>query len=581
MELHWIDWTIIIALLVISFSISFYFKKRSSQGLESFLLGGRKFPWYLAGISMVATTFAADTPLAVTELVAQGGISGNWIWWAGLIGGMFTTFFFAALWRKSGVLTEVELIEIRYSGRAASVLRGVKAVYLGLFMNIAVIAWVNKAMMTLIEVFFDVSASQMWIIIIGLMLFSAIYTSLGGLWGVAVTDAFQFVLAMIASIVLAVVVIDSPEIGGMDSLVSKLPEGSLNFLPEIGSESGSIGWTISMGAFLAFVGVQWWASWYPGAEPGGGGYVAQRMMSTRNEKESMLSSLIFQILHYCIRPWPWILVALAAVVLYPELMETAPRQGYVMAMKDFLPAGLKGLLLASFLAAYMSTISTQLNWGAGYLSNDLYKRFVKPEASDKRLVSVTRVFTLFLALLGCGLSMVIGSISGIWEFVLECGAGLGLVLVLRWYWWRINALSEIAATVAPFIAYTISKFYLEDYFGETFVQQKGTFFVTVLFTTVTWIIVTFITKPEKQEVLLAFYNKVKPMGWWAPIGENQLGKPMAINLLAWASGVLLTYSVLFGIGKFLFHEWSEGFICLGLFLISATTLRWTLKRIRL
>ncbi len=581
MALHWIDWMIIIALLVISFCINLYFKNRSAQGLESFLLGGRKFPWYLAGISMVATTFAADTPLAVTELVAQGGISGNWIWWAGLIGGMFTTFFFASLWRKSGVLTEVELIELRYHGKPASILRGVKAIYLGLLMNVAIIAWVNKAMLTIIEVFFDVSPTTMWMIIIGLMLFSALYTSIGGLWGVAVTDAFQFVLAMIASVILAYLVVNSPDIGGLEAMIDKLPEQSLHFLPSIGSDVGSMAWTISMGAFLAFVGVQWWASWYPGAEPGGGGYVAQRMMSTRNEKESMLSSLVFQILHYCIRPWPWILVALSAIILYPDLMETSPREGYVLAMKDYLPSGLKGLLLASFLAAYMSTISTQLNWGAGYLSNDLYKRFIKPEASEKRLVAITRLFTIGIAIIGCGLSFVITSVSGVWEFVLECGAGLGLVLILRWYWWRINAFSEIAATIAPFIAYTFSKYFLEDYLGQDFIDQKGTFFFTVLFTTVSWILVTFLTKPERKETLENFYAKVNPMGWWSPIGENQLGKPMLINVLAWASGVLLTYSVLFGIGKFLFQEWQDGFICLGLFLISAFGLMWSLKRIRL
>ena len=464
MELHGVDWAIIILLLSISIGISLYFKKRASQGMESFLLGGRKFPWYLAGISMVATTFAADTPLAVTEIVAKDGISGNWIWWAALIGGMFTTFFFASLWRKSGVLTEVEFIELRYSGRYASALRGIKSVYLGLIMNVAVIAWVNTAMLTILQVFFDLDTTQLWMILFGLMLFAAIYSSLGGLWGVAVTDAVQFIFAMVASILLAYFVIDSPEIGSLTNLKAKIPSETLNFFPSIGETSAESGlYAISLGTFIAFVGVQWWSSWYPGAEPGGGGYVAQRMMSTKSNKDAILSGLFFQIAHYSIRPWPWIIVALAGFVLYPELMETAPRMAYASAMKDYLPTGFKGLLLASFLAAYLSTISTQLNWGAGYLANDLYKRFIKPSSTDKEQVNVTRVITVILAVFGSIISLYITDISGVWEFVMECGAGLGFILIVRWYWWRINALTEITATVSPFVYY----FHFQVYIGAT------------------------------------------------------------------------------------------------------------------
>lgn len=583
MELHGIDWAIIVLLLSVSIGISLYFKKRASQGMESFLLGGRKFPWYLAGISMVATTFAADTPLAVTEIVAKDGISGNWIWWAALIGGMFTTFFFASLWRKSGVLTEVEFIELRYSGKSASALRGIKSVYLGLVMNVAVIAWVNTAMLTILQVFFDLDTSQLWMILFGLMLFAALYSSLGGLWGVAVTDAVQFVFAMIASVLLAYFVIDSPEIGSLANLKAKIPADTLNFFPSIGETTAESGlYAISLGTFIAFVGVQWWSSWYPGAEPGGGGYVAQRMMSTKSDKDAVLSGLFFQIAHYSIRPWPWIIVALAGFVLYPELMETAPRMAYASAMKDYLPIGFKGLLLASFLAAYLSTISTQLNWGAGYLANDLYKRFIKPSSSDREQVTVTRVITVLLAIFGSVISLFIENISGVWEFVMECGAGLGFILIVRWYWWRINAITEITATVSPFIYYTISKFILEPELGEAYASQKGTFFFTVFMTVITSVVVGLNSKPESQETLERFYNRVKPNGFWSVITkeENQLGK-MKYNFMAWISGMVLTYSILFGTGYFLFDNWSNFMNCVILALITFVGLVFSTKRIEL
>jgi len=583
MELHGIDWAIIILLLSVSIGISLYYKKRASQGMESFLLGGRKFPWYLAGISMVATTFAADTPLAVTEIIAKDGVSGNWIWWAALIGGMFTTFFFAALWRKSGVLTEVEFIELRYSGKPAKLLRGLKSVYLGLIMNVAVIAWVNTAMLTILQVFFDLETSQLWMIIFGLMLFAALYSSLGGLWGVAVTDAVQFIFAMVASILLAYFVVDSPEIGSLANLKTLVPEGTLNFFPSIGETTAESGlYAISLGTFIAFVGVQWWSSWYPGAEPGGGGYVAQRMMSTKTDKDAVFSGLFFQIAHYSIRPWPWIIVALAGFVLYPDLMVEAPRMAYASAMKDFLPVGFKGLLLASFLAAYLSTISTQLNWGAGYLTNDLYKRFIRPEASDKNQVQTTRLITLILAILGSIISLFIKDISGVWEFVMECGAGLGFILIVRWYWWRINALTEITATIAPFVYYSISKFIIEPQASEAYVNQKGTFFFTVILTVITALIATFISKPESNATLKTFFDRVKPNGFWKPFsGEKNQLKRMPYNFIAWFSGIVLTYSILFGTGYFLFDEWDNFKICLGLIVITLSTLVYSTKRIKL
>ncbi|HNT81124.1 MAG TPA: Na+:solute symporter, partial [Bacteroidia bacterium] len=387
MHLHVIDWIIIFAFLGISFFIGFYYKNQSSKSLSDYFLGGRQLPWYLAGISMVATTFAADTPLAVTELVGQKGIAGNWLWWNFLLGGMLTTFFFARLWYKANVLTEIELIEFRYSGKHAAILRGFKALYLGLFMNCLIIGWVNVALAEILKVYFNLEHTEAFLCVGGFMVLTMIYSSLGGLKGIAVTDVFQFTIAMLGCIILAVIVLNSDKIGGITGLKSKLPKETFNFFPEFGNTSHNGVFVIGIGAFLAHIAVQWWASWYPGSEPGGGGYVAQRMMSTRNEKESVYATLLFQIAHYCLRPWPWIIIALCSLVLYPELTTENKKAGFVMTMKDFLPAGLQGLLLVAFFAAYMSTISTQLNWGASYLVNDLVKRFGKnTKENDEKLM---------------------------------------------------------------------------------------------------------------------------------------------------------------------------------------------------
>ncbi|MEX2588944.1 MAG: sodium:solute symporter family protein [Chitinophagales bacterium] len=575
--LHYIDWSLIAVFLIISLAISLFVRKKAAKSLEDFFLGGRQFPWYLAGISMVATTFAADTPLAVTELVAQHGISGNWLWWSFLFGGMLTTFFFAGLWRKSGVLTEVELIELRYSGKPAAILRGFRSLYLGLFMNVFIIAWVNLAMNALLVVFFEIPQDQVLYYTGGLMLLAAVYSSIGGLWGVALTDMFQFVIAMLGTLVLAYLVVNNEEVGGMSGLKAALPDSTFDFFPQIGNGDLTGTLSISLAAFLAYTTVQWWASWYPGAEPGGGGYVAQRMMSTRNDKEAVYATLLFQIAHYCIRPWPWILVGLASLVLYPDLAAEDKKLGYVMAMQDYLPVGWKGLLLAAFFAAYLSTISTQLNWGASYLVNDFYKRFFRQNADQNQLVAVSRGVTLLLAFLGILLTTQLETISGVWTFIIECGAGLGLVLILRWYWWRINAWSEISATAAPFIAYAFSKFYLGWEFPESF-------FLTVGFTTVVWILVTFLTRPTEAHVLQHFYNKVEPAGYWGAFEKTDpdSNKASVLNLfICWISAIVLTYGSLFFIGKILFAEWQLAGMYGGLVLLSFLVLRNRMKFIRL
>ena len=586
MILETLDWIIIASFLLLSLYIGLRYKNKGSSSLDSFFLGGRNLPWYIAGMSMVATTFAADTPLAVTELVAKNGISSNWIWWNFLIGGMLTTFFFANLWRRANVLTELELIELRYSGLPAAILRGFKSIYLGLFMNVLIIGWVNLAMVSIIQVFFDVPfAIAFWYMVV-VMVIAMIYSSLSGLLGVAITDTIQFVIAMVGCIILAVIVVNSDKIGGIAALKTKLPEGSLNFLPQIGGNEGSSisTLTISIGAFFSFAAIQWWASWYPGAEPGGGGYIAQRMMSTKNEKDAVFATLFFQIAHYCIRPWPWILVGLCSLVLYPEL--TDKKLGFVMTMKDFLPVGLKGLLFVAFLAAYMSTISTQLNWGASYLVNDLYKRFIKKsissvssEKEEKHYVLVSKLTTVLIMIIGAFVTTQINSIAAVWEFIMECGAGLGLVLILRWYWWRINAWSEIVATLAPFVGYVIGHYFLVNYFDASFTENRGPFIFTVLFTTISWLLVTFLTKPSEHTTLLSFYNLVKPDGNWKPFQTGTKDNSNLLKLFAcWISSITLTYSLLFFTGKLILLEYTQSFIFLLSAIISFLILRYFLIR---
>lgn len=580
MTLHLIDWIIIVAYLLLSLAIGLYFRHRAGNSLTDFFLGGRNLPWYVAGVSMVATTFAADTPLAVNELVGQYGISGNWLWWNMLFGGMLTTFFFARLWRRAEILTEVELIEFRYSGKPAAFLRGFKAVYLGLFMNTIVIGWINVALATILKVFFDIPDSTILWFIAGAMLLTATYSAISGLWGVAITDMVQFIIAMTGCIVLAVIVLHSDKIGGIDGLKAKLPSWSMDFFPSLSAKAsaGTIAatFTITVGSFLAYLSF-WWSSWYPGAEPGGGGYVAQRIMSAKNEKHSVYATLFFQVAHYCLRPWPWIIVGLCSIVLYPDLSFADKKLGYVMAMKEFLPTGLKGLLLVAFLAAYMSSVSSQLNWGTSYIVNDLYKRFIKPTSqftnekdAQKHYVGVSRITTMLIMLLALYASTLIQSISGVWSFVMECGAGLGLVLILRWYWWRITAWSEITATITPFIAYAISKFVLK-------LEFPNSFFLTVGVTTLAWIIVTYNTPREDFEHLKRFYLKVRPGGWWNPIqkitGYTDSDRNFGWLFVCWGSAVLMTYSVLFCTGKFIFKEWNEAAIWLVMAAIGLLLLR--------
>ncbi|MDQ3021628.1 MAG: Na+:solute symporter [Bacteroidota bacterium] len=565
--MHLIDWIIILVYFLISLAIGIYYSKRSGGSTENFFLSGRKLTWWLAGLSMVATTFAADTPLAVTELVGQNGIAGNWLWWNMLIGGMLTVFFFARLWRRAEILTDVEFIEFRYSGKPAAFLRGFKAIYMGIFMNTIIMGWVNLAMIKILIGMFPeyVTSSNAIYYVGGCILITAMYSAVSGLWGVAVTDAFQFALAMIGCIILSIIVVNQPQIGGISGLQEKLPEWAMKFTPEITSDAtpSSIGgiFALTISSFLAFIAIQWWSSWYPGAEPGGGGYIAQRMMSAKDEKNSLFATLFFQIAHYCIRPWPWIIVGLCSIILYPDLSQADKGLGFVKAMNDFLPPGLKGLLLAAFLAAYMSTIATHLNWGTSYFINDFYKRFLVKDKSEKYYVSVSRLMTIVFMFLSVIVTTQMTTISGVWGFVIECGAGLGLVLILRWFWWRVNAVSEIVATVTPFIVYGVL------YFGEFDVKFPNTLYIIVPITTIAWLITAYITKPTDESKLESFYRRVHPGGiGWKRISEKltdvKSDSGYYLLFINWIAGVVLVYSFLFGFGKIIFGEYLAGLLFL-------------------
>jgi Na+/proline symporter len=592
MALAPLDWLIVGGYLAFSFGLALYFWRRAGRDTGEFFLTGRNLPWWLAGTSMVATTFAADTPLAVAELVANEGIAGNWLWWYAALGAMGTVFFFARLWRRSGVLTDVEFVELRYDGPAAAALRGIKAVYFGLFMNGIIIGWVTLAMETVVRVLFPgltlfgrasfavlgVEFGAPFAVVGLLILLVAAYSLLSGLWGIAVTDVFQFVMAMVGSVALAVFALDLPQVGGIAGLVEQLPASTFRFLPEIGTgsmvESAGV-LTLSAAAFAAYVGVQWWASWYPGQEPGGGGYIAQRMLSARTERDSLLATLWFVVAHYCLRPWPWIIVALVALVLYPGIAN--PREGYVLVMRETLPPGLLGLLFAAFLAAFMSTISTQLNWGTSYLVNDLYRRFAVRDRTERHYVAASRLVTFGLAVSGFLVASRLDSISGAWGLVLSASAGLGLVLILRWYWWRVNAWSELAATVTPLVLVGLQ-------LGGVSVPFLTADFPTNLFgisaiTTAVWLAATFVTRPTDAAVLDAFFRRIRPGGpGWRPVAaRNPAVSPdegLARLGAYWLVGSAVVYLALFGTGHVILGRTGTG---LGLLLAAAIALGWLLR----
>ncbi len=581
MQLTALDWLVVALYFLFNLAIGFYYKARASKSTGEFFLSGRNVPWWLAGTSMVATTFAADTPLAVTGLVAKGGIAGNWLWWNFVAGGMLTVFFYARLWRRAGVMTDVEFAEIRYAGRPAAFLRAFRALYLGIPINCIVLGWVNLAMVKILMLILGVTKPAALGMVLGLIALTSFISTISGLWGVLVTDVFQFVVKMGMVIVLAVFAVGA--VGGIDVLKAKLEivdqaaggRGSaLSFIPDLNSA-----W-MPMITFLVYISLNWWATWYPGAEPGGGGYVAQRMFCARDERHSLLATLWFNVAHYSLRPWPWILVGLVSVVLYPNLSD--PETGYVRVMIAHLPASLRGLMVAAFAAAFMSTIATQLNWGASYLVNDFYRRFLHKGGQERHYVRVSQAATVFLAVASATVTFFMTSIAGAWKLLIVTGAGTGLVLLLRWYWWRINAWSEVAAMISAFVVSVA----LQVGVGLDSDDPRGfawIMIVTISITTVVWLLVTLLTRPEKAETLCAFYRRVRPAGaGWRPVAklvpEVVPSRGGWWNLLDTLCGCLLIYGTLFGMGKLLLKETATGLLLLALGLAGGAAIYWDLSR---
>jgi SSS family solute:Na+ symporter len=587
MTLSLLDWSAIAAYLLITIILGLYFRSRSGKNMEEYFASGRNVSWWLAGTSMVATTFSADTPLAVTGMVYTQGIAGNWLWWASLLSGMMTVFLFARLWRRSGLLTDVQFAEMRYSGKPAAFLRGFRAIYIGLLMNCLILGWVTKAMVSILTVIFPNinQHTALLICILGIIPFTGFYVALGGLWGVLWTDLFQFILKM--GVVIAIAYYAVRACGGMHALLNRLqtaapPESSavhgnpVAFFPNFAQGFTTSGWwMLPVITFVVNLGIQWWAAWYPGAEPGGGGYIAQRIFSAKNERHGLLSVLWFNIAHYAVRPWPWILTALATIVLFPGLKE--PEKGYILALTNYLPPALRGLAVAGFLAAFMSTIATQLNWGASYLVADFYRRFIRKDGSDSHYVNIGRLATVVLVLIAGYVASQLTSIKSGWEFVLEIGAGTGGVYLLRWYWWRINAWSEISAMLSSlFVVAAIHKFNL--FAGNGSVEFAKTAITTTGITTLVWIIVTLTTKPEPQAVLQRFYRDVRPdVRGWRPVAATVPDVPatrdLGTNLVTWIFGCTLVYATLFSTGYLIMGEIMRGIILALIAVLSAFVLR--------
>lgn len=565
MTLTLTDWLVIAAYFALNLAIGLYYARRARGSTDEFFLSGRDVPWWLAGTSMVATTFAADTPLVVTGMVARNGIAGNWLWWNMAASGMLTVFVYARLWRRAGVMTDVEFAELRYSGPPAAFLRGFRALYLGIPINCIVIGWVNLAMLKILQVTLGLDATGALWALVAMLAFTAFYTTIAGLWGVLVTDLVQFVLKM--GMVLALAYFAVRAVGGLDALESQVraldaAQGAgsrLTFFP--GSDSA---WMPAITLFV-YLGVNWWASWYPGAEPGGGGYIAQRIFSARNERHGLFATLWFNIAHYAVRPWPWILTALASLVLYPTLADK--ESGYVRTLMDpaVFPPALRGVMLAAFAAAYMSTIGTQLNWGASYVVNDFYRRFVRRQGHEREYVLVSQVVTVALMLMSIYVTLHLASIEQAWKLLIVTGAGTGTVLLLRWFWWRINAWSEVSAMAA---AACVSLFLQIGLGWDSDRPREFAYImlITVGITTITWLVVTLMTKPEPADTLLTFYRRVRPhSAGWGPIARtagvepiDSLGRELVNTVL----GCVLIYSALFGVGYLLLRSAIVGAVLL-------------------
>jgi len=584
MALNYIDWIIIAVYFGFSLVIGLLSTKQSGKSSSEFFLSGRSMPWWLLGISMVATTFSADTPNLVTDMVRQNGVAGNWAWWAFLLTGMLTVFVYAKLWRRSGVLTDVEFYELRYSGKMAAFLRGFRALYLGVFFNVIIMATVSMALIKIGAVMFGFSAVKTLLIA---AVVTVIYSAMGGLRSVLITDFFQFILAMAGAIGAAIIILNMPEIGGLEKLVSHPNvSGKLDLIPSFSNTD------ILIAVFILPIAVQWWSVWYPGAEPGGGGYIAQRMLSAKTEKGALKATLLFNITHYALRPWPWILVALASLVVFPDLASL--QQAFpgidqqiirhdlaYPAMMKMLPNGFIGIVVASLLAAYMSTIATHLNWGSSYVVNDFYKRFVKPEAEDKELVMVGRISTVVLMILASIVALLLSNALQGFQIMLQIGAGTGLIFILRWFWWRVNAISELTAMVVSFMV----AIYFQLIHPSTSLPELSyalQLIIGVGITTIAWMLSAYFTKPTSEAQLRKFYQLIKPggPGWKRVIDDaarenivleskRNEGWDMPTAILCMVLGCVLVYSALFATGSLIYGKNLMGVVLAVIMIVAA------------
>ncbi len=591
MRLEPIDLGIIAASILISFLPALFFYKRAGQNTTEFFTSGRAAPWWLVGVSMVATTFSTDTPNFVTDIVRQKGVSQNWAWWSFLLTGMLTVFFFARLWRRSEVVTDLEFYERRYSGRAATFVRGFRAIYLGLFFNCVIMATVNLAAVKIANVVLGWPA---WQTLLLCSIMTIFFASISGLWGVLVTDSLQFVITMSGTFVLAYYALQHPAVGGLEGLITKVDPKLLGVMPDFSD------WPTALAIFIIPITVQWWSVWYPGAEPGGGSYIAQRMLAAKSETDALGGTLLFNVMHYALRPWPWIIVALCSTLVYPNLASIATAFPYAdknligndiayPAMLVLLPAGALGFLLAGMLASYRSTIETHLNWGTSYLVHDFYRRFVKPDATEKHYVAAGRVTTGLLMIAAALLTFVLSTAKESFDLILSIGAGTGLIYILRWFWWRINAWSEIAAMVSSFIVSTT--FFLTKKAGINLIGAivpagwhpdlvtEWTLILTVIISTISWVTVTYLTAPTDRATLIAFYRQIRPAGpgWRRVRAEAGVGPSpdsMTVALGGWVLGCTFVYSALFGTGSFLYGKqsialaWGAVFVVSGMGLVA-------------
>ena len=564
MTLSTLDWTIVAAYFALSLVVGLWVSRQAGQDTKSFFLAGRNMPWWLLGVSMVATTFSTDTPNLVTDLVRQNGVSGNWAWWAFLLTGMLTVFVYAKLWRRSGVLTDIEFYELRYSGKAAAFLRGFRALYLGLVFNVLVMATVSLAAVKFGEI---VLGWPGWVTLTIACSITLAYSALGGLKAIIITDFVQFTLAMIGSVWAMLYILDLPEIGGLSNLISHVNvSDKLALIPDLSDPN------VWVPVMLVPLAVQWWASYYPGAEPGGGGYIAQRMFSAKDESNAVAATFLFNVAHYALRPWPWILIALSSLIVFPELADiqrafpnlSADKLGHDVAypaMLTLLPSGLLGLVAASLIAAFMSTMSTQLNLGASYLVNDFYHRFINKNASEKQLVQIGRLFTVLSIILGGGLGLMLTSAGQAFTLLLMIGAGTGLIYILRWFWWRINAYTEIVAMVSSII---IAGYFN---FGESSLEGWQKIVIGAFLTTIVWVVATYFTPPDDEVTLRNFVKKVNPGGpGWVKYSDDISGKPWPVpkGILSMVLGCMAVYGFLLGVGQLIYGQTGSGLLICGL-----------------